>query len=347
MATAVQHRRGTTALHASFAGKIGEITVDTTKKTAVVHDGATAGGSPLATEAQLAGKADAAALASKADAATAVTLSDSQTLTNKTLTSPVINAPVGAFLRGFLHGMTLSNNVADPANDIDIAIGSASSDGLTPALMTLASALTKRLDAGWAVGTGNGGLDTGSVANTTYHVWLIERSDTGVVDVIFSTSATSPMLPANYDRKRRIGSIVRSGGTIRPFTQRGDEFLWLTPVSDINVNVPGVGTAIRTLSVPGGLQVEAIFSVWLVDLGGSAGQSVNLLLTSPDQADTPASGTIFILSTLVNGSANVSASGLVRIRTNSSSGVRSNLSASGAGVTLRMVTLGYIDTRGR
>ena len=50
MATALQLRRGTTAQHSSFAGAVGEITVDTTKDTAVVHDGSTAGGFPLAKE---------------------------------------------------------------------------------------------------------------------------------------------------------------------------------------------------------------------------------------------------------------------------------------------------------
>jgi hypothetical protein len=47
----IKLRRGTTAQHATFTGAQGEITVDTTKKTVVVHDGATAGGIPLALEA--------------------------------------------------------------------------------------------------------------------------------------------------------------------------------------------------------------------------------------------------------------------------------------------------------
>jgi len=50
MATAIQRRRGTTVQHSSFTGLVGEITIDTTKNTVVVHDGSTAGGHPLATE---------------------------------------------------------------------------------------------------------------------------------------------------------------------------------------------------------------------------------------------------------------------------------------------------------
>ncbi len=47
MPFAFQRRRGTTAQHNSFTGLVGELTVDTDKKTVVVHDGSTAGGVPL------------------------------------------------------------------------------------------------------------------------------------------------------------------------------------------------------------------------------------------------------------------------------------------------------------
>lgn len=46
-------RRGTTTQHSTFRGKNGEVTVDTDKKTVVVHDNITAGGTPLAKESTL------------------------------------------------------------------------------------------------------------------------------------------------------------------------------------------------------------------------------------------------------------------------------------------------------
>ena len=49
-AYAIQFRRGTTTEHSSFTGLLGEVTVDTTKKTVVVHDGSTSGGFALALE---------------------------------------------------------------------------------------------------------------------------------------------------------------------------------------------------------------------------------------------------------------------------------------------------------
>ena len=46
----LQLRGGTTTEHNSFTGALREVTVDTTKKTLVVHDGASAGGTPLMKE---------------------------------------------------------------------------------------------------------------------------------------------------------------------------------------------------------------------------------------------------------------------------------------------------------
>lgn len=50
MSTQLKLRGGTTAQHSSFTGAAKEVTVDTDKKTLVVHDGSTAGGFPLMKE---------------------------------------------------------------------------------------------------------------------------------------------------------------------------------------------------------------------------------------------------------------------------------------------------------
>lgn len=49
-ATQVQFRRGTTAQTSGFIGAVGEVTVDTSKNTCVVHDGVLSGGYPLLLE---------------------------------------------------------------------------------------------------------------------------------------------------------------------------------------------------------------------------------------------------------------------------------------------------------
>lgn len=47
MTTQVQFRKGTTSEHALFTGALAELTVDTDKKTAVIHDGSDIGGFEL------------------------------------------------------------------------------------------------------------------------------------------------------------------------------------------------------------------------------------------------------------------------------------------------------------
>ena len=84
---------------------------------------------------------------------------------------------------GAISGRTLNNNGSDATNDIDIATAFTAADGDGCPLI-LTSGLAKRLDAAWAVGTNQGGFDTGSIANTTYHLWLIRRADSGVVAAI-------------------------------------------------------------------------------------------------------------------------------------------------------------------
>lgn len=252
------------------------------------------------------------------------------------------------FPTGHLYGLTLSNNVSDATNDIDIAAGTAR-DGSDSYNMILASALTKRLDASWAVGTGNGGLDTGSIANTTYHVWLIKRSDTGVVDALFSTSASSPTMPTNYDIKRRIGSIIRASGAIVAFKQLGDEFLRSASVLDVNAANPGTSAVSRTLSVPTGINVWAIINAQCTN--AAAGVSAVLLLSELDRADEAASFTAAPLGN-VGRSANVSGSAAINntrmvIRTNTSAQIRSRVDASDANVTVLIATTGWIDNRGK
>lgn len=49
MARKLRPRKGTTAQNNAYTGAVAEVTIDTTKKTLVVHDGATAGGNPIPT----------------------------------------------------------------------------------------------------------------------------------------------------------------------------------------------------------------------------------------------------------------------------------------------------------
>lgn len=193
-------------------------------------------------------------------------------------------AQSGAGLQGFRYGLTLSNSPGDLTNDIDIAVGAAAADTSPYAVMSLASIMTKRLDAAWAVGSGNGGrMSAAAIADTSYHVWLIQRSDTGVVDVGFDVSATAPTMPANYDRKRRIGTIIRQSGSILLFTQENRTFLLYVPILARN-STAALASSLLGFGVPTGIQVEPLIftridnnagSVATISIGSASGGSAN------------------------------------------------------------------------
>ena len=239
--------------------------------------------------------------------------------------------------QGYLFGLTLSNNGSDATNDIDIATGVAAADTSPYYLMQLTSALTKRLDAAWAVGTGNGGLDTGSIANTSYHVWLIQRSDTGVVDALFSTSATSPTMPSNYDRKRRIGSILRSGGTILAFRQFDDRFSLITAVA--NRSSTAAASSIQlAVSTPLGIRTRPILV-----LNMSINSASAVANTVGDGDNSTANYTIQSVGTSGSDATTVD-----YVYTDTSSQIRFSCTINaGTIVGNNLFTIGWYDARGK
>ena len=141
--------------------------------------------------------------------------------------------------------ITIANNVTDANNDIDFTSGTFTFSDYTG--MASVGAMTKRLDASWTAGTNNGGLDTGSKANSTwYHSYAIYNPTSGVSDFIFSTNATTPTLPSGYTKYKLIESIyVLSSGAIMSFKDMGDRIVF-SPVTELST---GSGTILNTLTI--------------------------------------------------------------------------------------------------
>lgn len=179
--------------------------------------------------------------------------------------------------RGYYSGLELSIDAIDTDHDIEIAAGVARDDG-NDANMDVSAAFTKRIDAAWAVGDTNGGMDTGAVAaDSLYYVWLIRRSDTGVVDALFSLSASAPTMPSNYDQKRRIGFVRTDGSSnLIPFTFSKDGvYVWehappTTSGSSITVfdNIP---SGVRRIQITGSVVSLSGTDQLLLQIGDSGG----------------------------------------------------------------------------
>ncbi len=161
-----------------------------------------------------------------------------------------LDSPITSSLpRGHISGFTTSRPTTTA---IAIGAGQARSDA-DDADITLSASITKT-QAAWAVGSSQGGLDSGSTYSTStwYYVYVIRRSDTGVVDAIFSTSKVAPTYPTGYDSARRVGTFyVASGGTIDNFIQYGDFFTWQPDrKTDLNTTSPGTTWTLLTVSAP-------------------------------------------------------------------------------------------------
>jgi len=256
------------------------------------------------------------------------------------LTSTTAPTTISAVLPNYLSGLVLSPSGG--ASTFGIAVGAAS-DSTNASLMQLNSAYTKST-ASWVVGSGNGGLDTGAIATSTwYHVFLIQRPDTGVVDVLFSTSATTPTMPTNYTLKRRIGSLKTDGSShFIAYIQLHDEFLWSTPVTDVNGGAVGVAAVDWVVSVPTGVQVRARIRGSFSNAAAGTGLLINSKDETSTAYNTPA-GNVTVATT-TNSSAN-GALFTLDVRTNTSAQIRSISSA--ASSSLFVATYGWFDTRGK
>src|SRR6516165_7209923 len=152
-------------------------------------------------------------------------------------------------------------------------------------MLVLGSPISKTT-AAWAVGSGNGAWDgtgTNPTSNAIWqHIYLIKRTDTGVIDVLISASPTAPTMPPSYTERRRIGSLLTNASNQwLAFSQNGDEFLWVTPVADqTSVTLPSgsTATAYTLASVPTGVKVNALLHVAIAN-AVTAGASA--LITSP------------------------------------------------------------------
>lgn len=193
----------------------------------------------------------------------------------------------GVLASGFVTGLYMAPNGANPTTRIDFTVGQArSSDNTTD--IVLASPMTKRLDATWVAGSGNGGrlVATALAAGQSWHAHLLYHPTGPVIDIGFSLSATAPELPSGYTKAAYIGplpllgseSFPASGTAIPFFVQDGNHIQLKTPSAGYQAQTGSTSPQLKDFPVPVGIKLD-------VDIYGqyvSDGTTSLLVFKDPD-----------------------------------------------------------------
>jgi hypothetical protein len=222
MPTVLQLRRGTTAQNDAFTGAVGELSLDTQKDVLRVHDGSTAGG-----------------------AQELVGLTATQTLTNKTLTSPTI---------------TGSGDIA--ANDLTLA-GNLTVNGTTTTVASTNTTISDNLlelNSGAGSNANDSGIliERGSTGDNAIMAWD-ESADKFIVGTTTATNSstgnltiTTGTLVANVEGNVTGNVTGNCSGTSGSTTGNAATATALATARNIggvsfdgtgNINLPGVNTA--------------------------------------------------------------------------------------------------------
>lgn len=252
MTTALKLRRGTTAEHASFTGALAEVTVDTDKKTLVVNDGVTPGGTPLARE----------------DSLTKFVRHDTaeQRLTGTQQTNVRTNIGLGSV-----------NNTAD----LDKPVSTATEEALSNKLGLTGGTLTGPL-----VLSGNASTPLQAVPKQQVDSLISEAftdfSPTVSRGYKLLTSSTVFEVPADVT-SMKVTVVGGGGGGAKSNhgTSKGgggggggvaiQEVTGLTPGSSIQVTVGGAGLGKTTAGTPGTSGGTSSFGSYVSATGGAGG----------------------------------------------------------------------------
>lgn len=148
----------------------------------------------------------------------------------------------------------------------------------------LAAALTKNLQTAgaWTAGNNQNGLFSGTrTASTWYHVYAIQRTSNGAVDVGMSTNYPPTDLPSGWAKWRRLGSVYSTEtNNVLAYLQVGNEFIWPNVRQTAN-NATVANGQLLNMDVPTGVRVHGNFT-----LTRGGGASYYAMLATPDTANS-------------------------------------------------------------
>lgn len=277
---------------------------------------------------------------------------------NGTFTLPPESATLSTYnsRAGYLYGLTVANNTTDATNDLDIAAGSClSTDNTTIAnrvVLTLSTALVKRLDATWVTGTNQGGrASSAALADGTWHVYMIRVA--GVDDVGFDTSTTGANLVTDHGAThvRRIASVPRIAGAWQQFVQRDDTFLLKTIVSvtgGLNPGTAEVAIGPTANTYPTLIPQSDNWITFYSGIDNTGGSPATVYVYYRQSGGTDQAATEANHTSLISIAGQFGCRAMLKLKnTGTLGGVRHRLSASNATTRMRMVHTAWVDGRGR
>lgn len=247
-----------------------------------------------------------------------------------------------SFPAGHINGLEISNNAADLDHDITLAAGSCRSDDNTADIVVSADIVGVPMDTTFSDVNGGGLRATETLPlNGTVHMFVIDNPDSdSITPKLLGSASINPPLPAGYSIKRRVGSVRTDGANnIIRFRQTGDYF-YLNPfVIDVStVSFPT--SAFQALTVPTGIQVQAIVQINLDASSFNIGTAANIQEIGTPSPPAPSSIGGGAVITVANGFA----ASVVPIVTRASAGdVLVRVSQNNANLRVSIATLGWRD----
>lgn len=217
---------------------------------------------------------------------------------------PIVN---GASL--YINGLIITNNTTTPNTKLDIAAGQCRDsnnqidmilgDYLGQGYGTANSSTTLNFGV-----SGANGLDTGSIAATTwYYIFVVaDSSNKNPTATIASTSATAPVLPFGYDSLRLIGAVKSDGSShLLKFYETNSSstrfFEWDAPIA-VTVTDSGTSATYSAMDLstgvpPSSYGLATVYYIWdpnaagdilnFTPAGGTGDYIVNTAITTAIQ----------------------------------------------------------------
>lgn len=189
-----------------------------------------------------------------------------------------------------------------------------------------------------------GGLGSPRLAGTWYSVFCVYKGQQS--PVLYAEIDYPPLhLPAGgYTEYRRVGSFyLDENAEIDDnfFISSGNSYAWAEPVLSVNDNATGTLAVIRKVHVPTKIHVIAVLHVMVINPSSPTGVYVSSL-SSNDEPPNSINAPLATLWSVADGPNELATQ--VTVGTSKNQEIRTR---NVANETLRIVTLGWIDERGR